>query len=147
MTCIMTTFNIALLTKMQAQNHAYHLLQQLNPSMLEEEFHSHLTHMWDIGNYHIAGIWNKDILIGLSGFWLGCKFYCGPYLEVDNLIIDQQYRNQHLGKLLMDWLTEYAKKQQCHSIILSSYVTNYPSHKFYYREGFSILGYHFSKKL
>jgi hypothetical protein len=47
----------------------------------------------------------------------------------------------------MGWIHRYCKEKGCNSVELNTYVENHPSHKFYYNEGFQILGYHFLKKL
>ncbi|MHA7843570.1 MAG: GNAT family N-acetyltransferase [Winogradskyella sp.] len=58
-----------------------------------------------------------------------------------------EYRKKGLGKLFMGWIHRYCKEKGCNSVELNTYVENHPSHKFYYNEGFQILGYHFLKKL
>jgi GNAT superfamily N-acetyltransferase len=68
-------------------------------------------------------------------------------MEVDHVFIDDGYRNLGLGKQFFSWIYEYVKAKGYDSVELNTYVQNYPSHKFYYNEGFEILGYHFFKKL
>ena len=58
-----------------------------------------------------------------------------------------EHRGSGLGKQFMSWINNYVKGLGSNSIELNTYVQNYPSHKFYYNEGFEILGYHFLKKL
>jgi GNAT superfamily N-acetyltransferase len=62
------------------------------------------------------------------------------------VIIDKSYRNKGIGKLLFDWIDQYAKNKNCTAVELNSYVANAPSHKFYYNEGFIIMGFHFVKQ-
>ena len=45
------------------------------------------------------------------------------------------------------WFQTYAKKNSCNWIELNSYVHNFPSHKFFYNQGFVAKGYHFVKEL
>ncbi|WP_235826627.1 GNAT family N-acetyltransferase [Acidithiobacillus ferridurans] len=46
----------------------------------------------------------------MAGIWLGTRFWCGRYLDVDNVIVDPQYRGVGIGQQLMDWVENYAHK-------------------------------------
>ncbi len=72
--------------------------------------------------------------------------YAGKTVELDHVYIDDDYRSRGLGKEFLQWIYEHVKTKGCNTAELNTYVQNYPSHKFYYNEGFEILGYHFLKK-
>ncbi|WP_460217985.1 GNAT family N-acetyltransferase [Psychroserpens sp. MEBiC05023] len=97
-------------------------------------------------NYECAVIYDDDILIGVTGMWFCTRHYIGKTVEIDHVYIDDGYRNKGLGKQFLSWIYDYVKTKGCNSVELNTYVQNYPSHKFYYNEGFEILGYHFLKK-
>lgn len=123
------------------------LVQKLNDykqseAILEERFTEMITQ-----NYECAGIFDGEILIGVSGMWFSTRHYSGKSVEVDHVYIDEDYRGSGLGKLFFKWIYNYVKQKGYESVELNTYVQNYPSHKFYYNEGFQILGYHFYKKL
>lgn len=98
-------------------------------------------------NYECAGIYDNEKLIGICGLWYCTRHYSGKSVEPDHVYIDNDFRGQGLGKAFFKWIYEYTKSKGCESIELNTYVSNYDSHKFYYNEGFKILGYHFLKKL
>lgn len=98
-------------------------------------------------NYECAGIYDNETLIGVCGLWFCTRHYSGKSVEVDHVYIDDSYRGNGLGKTFFKWIYNYAKVKGCESVELNTYVSNYASHKFYYNEGFNILGYHFLKKL
>jgi len=98
-------------------------------------------------NYECAGVFDDDKLIGVTGMWFSTRHYAGKSMEVDHVFIEDEYRNQGLGKQFMDWITGYVQSKGVETIELNTYVQNNPSHKFYYNQGFNILGYHFLKKL
>ena len=98
-------------------------------------------------NYECAGVFDNEKLIGVTGMWFCTRHYSGRSMEVDHVYIDEEYRNNGLGKKFLKWIYDYGKSKGCESCELNTYVSNFSSHKFYYNEGFEIYAYHFFKKL
>lgn len=98
-------------------------------------------------NYECAVVYDNEKLIGVTGLWYCTRHYSGKSVELDHVIIDENYRNKGLGKEFMIWIENYVRVKGYEAIELNAYVQNYPSHKFYYNLGFEILGYHFLKKI
>jgi GNAT superfamily N-acetyltransferase len=98
-------------------------------------------------NYECAGIYDGETLIGVSGLWFCTRHYAGRSMEVDHVYIEDAYRKKGLGQQFFKWLYGYAIEKGCVIAELNTYVSNAPSHKFYYKEGFDILAFHFLKKL
>jgi GNAT superfamily N-acetyltransferase len=115
---------------------------KISKSVLRSRFNEMITQ-----NYECAGIYEGDKLIGISGLWYCTRHYVGKSVELDHVYIIPEYRNKGLGKEFMYWLHTYVKNKGCNSMELNTYVQNYPSHKFYYNEGFEIWGYHFFKNI
>jgi len=114
---------------------------KFSDDLLKERFSEMVTQ-----NYECAVVYKGEKLIAVSGMWFCTRHYTGKTVEIDHVYIDDGYRNQGLGKQFLNWIYEYVKAKGCNSAELNTYVQNYPSHKFYYNEGFEILGYHFFKK-
>ncbi|MFP4845264.1 GNAT family N-acetyltransferase [Winogradskyella sp. PE311] len=98
-------------------------------------------------NYECAVILDDAIVVGVTGLWFCTRHYVGKAVELDHVYIRPNYRNQGLGKKFMDWIHNYVKEKGCNSMELNTYVQNYPSHKFYYNEGYEIWGYHFFRNI
>jgi len=98
-------------------------------------------------NYECAGVFDNETLIGITGIWFCTRHYMGKSAELDHVYIKPEYRGGGLGKAFMIWLRDYIKNKGCNSIELNTYVQNFPSHKFYYNQGYEIWGYHFLKQL
>jgi GNAT superfamily N-acetyltransferase len=111
-------------------------------AVLKERFAEMVTQ-----SYECAGVFDGDKLIGISGMWFQTRHYSGKSMEVDHVYIEDSYQGKGLGKQFFKWLYEYAKSKGCNISELNTYVQNYPSHKFYYNEGYEIYGYHFYKTL
>lgn len=86
-------------------------------------------------------------LVGVAGFWVSRMFYCGRYLQVSNLIVNEKYRSNGVGRKILQHLESIAQKQHCLKIVLDSYTENKRSHSLYFTEGFYIRGFHFVKDL
>ena len=121
--------------------------KQLNPKLTEEELQDYLIQMFAFDNYICFGVFQDGQLIGISSGWTTIRFYSGKQLEVDNVIIDEQHQSKGIGKLFFEFIEEWAKTNNYKTIELNTYVQNSKSHKFYYNQGFSVLGFHFWKQL
>jgi GNAT superfamily N-acetyltransferase len=118
------------------------VLQDLYPSLTLIEYSSELDLMLP-HNYGQVGVFEGDICLGLSGFWIGTKLWCGKYLELDNIVVSKSQRSQGIGKLIFDFLHKKALENECTMLSLDSYTTNFNAHKFFYKEGFAPKGFHF----
>ena len=111
-------------------------------SILIERFTEMFEH-----RYECHGMYWDDVLVGVFGLWFATRHYAGKTCEPDHVFINPEYRGKGIGKQVFQWIYNYARKRGCETSELNSYVSNYPSHKFYMNEGYDILGYHFLKKL
>jgi GNAT superfamily N-acetyltransferase len=68
-------------------------------------------------------------------------------LDLDNVVVNPEFRGQAAGQAIMDWIEAKAKAENCTRIVLDAYVSNFKAHKFYYRNGFVAKGYHFVKEV
>lgn len=98
-------------------------------------------------NYECAVVFDTTKIIGVCGLWFCTRHYAGKTVEVDHVYIEELYRGKGVGKQFFKWIYDYVKRKNCNTVELNTYVNNFASHKFYYNEGFEILGYHFLKKL
>lgn len=98
-------------------------------------------------NYECVGVYKHQQLIGVAGMWFCTRHYSGRSVEVDHVCIEEAYRSQGLGSQLMAWIENYVKEKGYETIELNTYVENILSHKFYEKEGFKKLGFHFLKSI
>lgn len=125
---------------------AYGLTVLMNPNMQLSTYRTRLQAMVPNG-FRMVGAFDGAQLVGVSGFWINTKLYCGKYLEPDNFVIHTDYRSAGLGKQLLDWMEATAHNEHCDTMILDAYVQNADAHRFYFREQYRIGGFHFIKWL
>jgi GNAT superfamily N-acetyltransferase len=119
------------------------VLQDLYPSLTLEEYSRDLDEMLPNNRYGQVAVFDGDKCIGLTGYWIGTKLWCGKYLEIDNLVVSSKYRSKGAGKFMFDYLSEKAQQENCVMMSLDSYTYNFKAHKFFYNEGFAPRGFHF----
>lgn len=144
--CIMPSFTLRELTTLPEMIPHLSLVQKLYPNFTASYYQTLLEKMIP-HNYSQLAIFDADVCVGLTGFWLGHKLWCDKYLELDNLVVHPDYRSLGIGKLIVTYLTEKGKQEGCSMLALDSYTDNFAAHKFFYNEGFVPRGFHFIKKL
>jgi len=123
------------------------LLQQLNPEMELKRLEKIQLRMAQLPNYICFGLFLNDELVGISSGWTTVRIYCGKQLELDNVIIDSQMQSRGFGKYFMNVIKNWSVNNDYESLSLNTYVQNSRSHKFYFNEGFKILGFHFENRI
>ena len=121
------------------------LAHKLRPAADPAQLREYLAEMFSFPTFHCFGLRQEGKLIAVSFGWITVRFYSGKQLEVDNVIVDPDLRSQGVGKTFFSFIQEWAVRHQCKTIELNTYVQNSRSHKFYFNEGYSILGFHFQK--
>lgn len=124
-----------------------YLTKQLNPTIVISEIENRQLQMFEFANYKCFGLFENDKLIGVSSGWITVRLYSGKQLEIDNFIIDSTIQSKGFGKLFINEIESWAKANNCKTVELNTYVQNDRSHKFYFNQGFRILGFHFQKLL
>lgn len=101
-------------------------------------------------NYYVGVACNVDKVIG-TAMGIVCYDLCGSckqFMLIENVAVLPAYRGKGVGKLLMQELENFARKNECKYIILVSESKRKVSHKFYESIGFSVnQEYGFKKSL
>ena len=121
-------------------------LRLLNQNIPEDILERRITEMFTQG-YKCVGVFDGDRMIGISGLWIMTKYYVGKHIEPDNVIIHPEYRGTGVGDSLMKWIYDYAISQGCVASELNCYVSNNFGQKFWINQGYTVIGFHYQKKL
>lgn len=123
------------------------LVQELNPTIPTEALKARLTEMFGFENYRCFGLFIDNQLAGAASGWITVRLYSGKQLEVDNVIINGNIHSQGFGTRFLSTIESWAFENGCETVELNTYVQNDRSHKFYFNQGYKILGFHFQKQL
>ena len=134
------------LTTKEAMLEQLPIIQLLYADFTLEKYNTLLDEMLPI-NYKQVIIKENNETVGLAGFWIASKLWCGRYLELDNVIVYPNHRSKGIGKILTNYLVDKAIENDCTMVVLDAYTTNFAAHKFYINHGFEPKGFHFVKYL
>lgn len=120
----------------------FELLKEMYHTLTLEEYSNELDVMIP-HNYGQVCVIEHGECIGLSGYWIGSKLWCGKYIECDNVVVAKKHRRRGVANLIFDFLKQKAQKEGCSMLALDSYTDNFEAHRFFYTEGFVPRGFHF----
>lgn len=123
------------------------LILLLNSHLSEADYTRLLKEMQAFTHYKLYLAYNDSKLVGICGYWIATKFYCGKYMEIDNFIMKPEERGKNYGSLILEFLEEIALRENCETLMLDAYLENKKGHRFYERSGYKARGYHFIKKI
>lgn len=134
-------------TKLEEMLVAYPLIKQMYKDMNLETYESYVKEMIETNDFKMIVVFDGDKIVGACGYWVFLMLYCGRYIQISNLVVDEKSRNLGIGKEIMNYIEKLGKDLGCQKFVLDSYTENKQSHSLYFREGFYIRGFHFMKDL
>jgi (aminoalkyl)phosphonate N-acetyltransferase len=126
----------------------FELSNQLeNYSLNFESFRSCYYEIVSLNNHILYGI-KIDNIVGYIHLRLEKQLHhAGLVVEILELVIDNEFRSQKLGKRLLDFATSYSTSIGAAHIELTTSISRNRAHQFYIREGFNQTSYKFVKDL
>ena len=130
------------LTSIEEMLQTFDLLKILYPDFTNEKYTELLEEIIP-HNYKQLAAYHNDKIVGVSGFWIATKIWSGKYLELDNVIIERDYRSKGIGDQFVKYLKQKATDEKCNMMACDVYTDNFKAHKFYMNQGFIPRGFHF----
>lgn len=124
--------------RIEDKDEIFVLLNQLYENKIKYEIFSKIYETkWNNENsYYIVAI-NDNKIIGVLIMEIFIQLHRAKKTSfVDDLIVKEEYRNNGIGKLLLQNAISYAKQQDCEVIELTSFLLNENAHRFYENNGF-----------
>lgn len=125
------------------------LHRQLRP-MLPDNGAAYLAKMQRVCHYGarlVAALDDEGRPLGMALYRMYENTYEDLRLYVDDLVSDEAARSQGVGSQLLAWCEAQARAAGCRFIVLDSGTWRTQAHKLYFRLGFSITSFHFTKPL
>ena len=107
------------LTTKEAMLEQLPIIQLLYADFTLEKYNLLLDEMLPI-NYKQVIIKENNETVGLAGFWIASKLWCGRYLELDNVIVHPDHRSKGIGKMLTNYLVDKAIANDCTMAVLDA---------------------------
>jgi GNAT superfamily N-acetyltransferase len=125
----------------------YDVMAQLRPHISREEYLTHVRSLMESDRYVLASLVDQGEVRAVAGFRVMNMLCCGRILYVDDLVTDERVRSIGYGRELLRWLRKEGQRLGCNDLQLISRVTREQAHRFYFREGMSIMCFHFRSEL
>lgn len=121
---------------------------ELRPDLTDSETYlNSVKRLMTEANFQLAAFWDAEQVTAVVGFHISACLAWGKYLYVADLVTNSNFRSNGQGKALIDWVSNLAREAGCEQLHLDSGVQRHAAHRFYLRERFDIMSYHFSKNL
>lgn len=130
----------------EAIGRCFAVMSALRPQLAGEAFLPMVREMQAEG-YRLAYAEADGEVVTVAGYRISTNFWLGRHLYVEDLVTAPAARSKGHGEAMLAWLREQARSQGCRFLDLDSGTQRGRAHKFYFGQGFSILGYHFGEDL
>jgi GNAT superfamily N-acetyltransferase len=120
------------------------VMRQLRPHLDEQQYLAAVARMRKTDGFRLLAASIDGKLGAVAGFRTMEMLYCGRILSIDDLVTDEAMRSKGLGAALLEWLWREAQALGCGQIHLDSGLQRLDAHRFYERESFRKLGFHFA---
>jgi GNAT superfamily N-acetyltransferase len=121
-------------------------LHLLRPILQAEHFVNQIKEMQQEG-YVLLYLFEEHKVVSIAGYRIYSMLYCGKMLYIDDLSTLESARGKGHASSLLKHLYEVAAKNDCKAVHLDSGHIRTEAHKLYFKEGFTISAFHFSKSI
>lgn len=118
--------------------------RQLRPK-LPADYAAKMSRVFSEGGEMCVAVDGEQVT-GLAVYREFENTHAGRRFYVDDLVTDERKRSSGVGKALIAYLEEEARKRGCPGFDLESGTHRTLAHKFYFREGFLITAFSFRKE-
>lgn len=119
------------------------VMSQLRPHLNEADYRAMVARMRQSDGFRVIAALRDGAVVGVAGVRPMELLYCGRILQIDDLVVSDTERSTGVGKALLDHVKAEARALGRNEVHLDSGMLRHDAHRFYDREGFERLGYHF----
>ncbi len=118
------------------------VISELRPHLSLEQF-LNVTELMQSEGVQMVFIEDGGNAICAGVFRMNYYFYRGKNIYIDDLSTLPAYRSKGFGKIILNWIKDFAIKNNCNNIHLDSGHHRYDAHRLYLNYGFKIASHHF----
>lgn len=123
------------------------VLTQLRDMYKDEDKFVELIQRHFKEGYKLACLYEGDIVKAVAGYRFFECLAWGKVLYIDDLVTDNDSRSKGYGGVLMEWVIDLGRKEDCDQVHLDSNLDRIDAHRFYLKHKFDKICFHFSVKL
>ncbi len=121
-------------------------LLELRPNLNIETFEQDFRKQMDEG-YKIIFIGNNEEIFAIAGFRTLNFFFSGKTLYIDDLVSSSNHQKKGYAGELLEWIKNYAKKNNYDHLSLDSGFTRKNAYRLYLNKGLEVESLHFGRKV
>lgn len=125
---------------------AYELVRQLYTDLSYKDFEDLVYDMHHI-EYKMFGLFERGELVVFAGAAIQTSLLEKRHLRILDFVTDEKQRFMGYAKLMLEFLSDYAKSAMCEKLVLSNAFVNQDAEVFYSKNGFEKVAYTLSKTL
>jgi GNAT superfamily N-acetyltransferase len=122
------------------------VLRELRTALTEEDIVGRAVEQMKQG-YCLACLESENAVCSVAGYRVTENLAYGKFLYVDDLVTRADQKRNGFAGMLMNWLVEQAREQECAALVLDSGVQRFEAHRFYLGHRMDITSHHFFRKL
>jgi GNAT superfamily N-acetyltransferase len=113
----------------------------LRPQLKQEAFLTQVRRQ-EAQGYHVIMLRSEGKIQSVAGFRLAEFLVWGKVLYIDDLSTLEEARGKGFASLMIDWLVQYARDNQCQSVQLDTGFSRHDAHRLYLKKGFHLHCHH-----
>lgn len=119
--------------------------RQLRPH-LPSDYEGKMLRVFAGGGRLCAAV-RDGVVVGVAVYRIHENTFDGEHMYVDDLVTDEARRSEGVGEALLGHLQKLARDAGCQAFTLDSGTQRQRAHRFYFRHGLTIVGFHFSRPM
>ncbi|MDA0348208.1 MAG: GNAT family N-acetyltransferase [Verrucomicrobia bacterium] len=138
---------IKTITSEEEANSCFPIMKALRPHLTKEGFINQWKRQQTQGYRMAAVVDDNEEISALAGYRFAEFLAWGKVIYLDDLITDPSKKRNGYAGVLLDWLEEEGKLNNCDTLQLDSGHQRNDAHRLYLNKGWTITSHHFSKSL
>ncbi|MFG6113952.1 GNAT family N-acetyltransferase [Halobacillus sp. MO56] len=127
---------------------AYPVIKQLRTHLDASTYYQLVAEAKETDGYRMFALYDGEKIVAVVGFEPMTTLYYGRFIWVCDLVTDENSRSNGYGKVLLEFVHDWAKQKGYESVALSSGLQRTDAHRFYEEKvDYDKVSYVFKKRM